>query len=296
MSGLPELLRVGLIEPWRYDFFVRAMAAATLAGALCGLVGCFIILRRMSYVGHGLANSIFGGAIVSSALGWPFYAGAGAWGIASAVLISWLGRWTRVGADAAIGIVTTASFAIGVAIVSRSRRFTPSISATLFGNVLGVQAADILAIAVVAVLVVVAIAAAYRSLAFATFDPEVAPAYGIPLWQVDLLLATCLGATIVVATQALGVTLVAAMAVVPPVTARLVTQRLSTMLPLAAMIGAACGAVGLFASYWLDVASGATIVLTATVAFGVVATGHLRPTSRSRTDRRVAWPHPTRPD
>src|ERR1700716_2854851 len=111
-----------LLDPFRYEFFVRRLVAATVVGGLCGMVGTFIVMRRMSYIGHGLSHSVFGGAVVSYVMGWNFYLGAGLWGFISAVLISWTARRRQIGADAAIGIVTTASFAIGDAIISKARR------------------------------------------------------------------------------------------------------------------------------------------------------------------------------
>jgi ABC-type Mn2+/Zn2+ transport system permease subunit len=262
-----------LLEPLRYDFFVRGLIAATVVGALCGLVGTFVVLRRMSYIGHGLAHSIFGGAVVSFVMGWSFYLGAGLWGLLSAALISWAARRRQIGADAAIGIVTTASFAVGVALISRARRFTRNFEAALFGNVLGVQPEDVLVLAGVALLVGVAVFFAYRQLLFMTFDPEVAPLYGVPHAWVDALLSLILAATLIASIQVLGVTMVAAIIVIPAVTARLLTDSFGRMLLLSALIGVLCGAAGLLLSYYLDIASGATVVLTAAAVFLVTLAG-----------------------
>src|SRR5437588_12048306 len=165
------------------------MVAATVVGALCGLVGTLVVLRRMSYIGHGLSHSVFGGAVISYVMGWNFYLGAGAWGIASAVLINWTARRRQIGADAAIGIITTASFAIGVAIISRARRFTRNFDAALFGNVLGVQPEDVFVVIGVTLLVALMVFFAYRQLLFMTFDPDVAPLYGVPGAWADALLS-----------------------------------------------------------------------------------------------------------
>src|SRR5919205_1834761 len=151
-----------LLEPLRYEFFVRGLVAATVVGGLCGLVGTFVVLRRMSYIGHGLSHSIFGGAVVSYVMSWNFYLGAGLWGLLSAVLINWTARRRQIGGDAALGIVTTASFAIGVAIISKARRFTRNFDAALFGNVLGVEREDVFVVIAVTVLVAVAVFFAYR--------------------------------------------------------------------------------------------------------------------------------------
>src|SRR5918992_2845553 len=118
-----------LLQPLNYEFFRHGLIAATLTGALCGLMGVPIVLRRMSYIGHGLSHAVFGGAVVSSVIGWNFYLGAGLWGFLSALLINATARRRNLGADAAIGIVTTASFALGVAIISKGNRFTRNFEA-----------------------------------------------------------------------------------------------------------------------------------------------------------------------
>ncbi len=256
-----------LLDPFRYEFFVRALAVATVVGGLCGLVGTFVVLRRMSYIGHGLSHSVFGGAVVSYLLGWNFYLGAGAWGVLSALLISWTARRRQIGADAAIGIVTTAAFAVGVAIISRARRFTRNFDAALFGNVLGVQPEDVAVVLGVTALVTLMIVLAYRQLVFMTFDPEVAPLYGVPDRAADGLLSLILAATVIASIQILGVTMIAAMIVVPAVSARLLTDSFGRMLVLATSIGVLCGLVGMLLSYYLDVASGATVVLTSAAVF-----------------------------
>jgi manganese/iron transport system permease protein len=278
-----------LLDPFRYDFFVRGLIVATVVGGLCGLVGTFVVLRRMSYIGHGLSHSVFGGAVISYVMGWNFYLGAGAWGVASAALIGWTARRRQIGADAAIGIVTTAAFAIGVAIISRARRFTRNFDAALFGNVLGTTPEDVFVIVGVTVLVLVLIFFAYKQLLFMTFDPEVAPLYGVPDRGVDALLSLILAATVIASMQILGVTMIAASIVVPAVSARLLTDSFPRMLLLAAAIGVLCGLVGLLLSYYLDVAPGATVVLTAASTFLVVLTAtSLRRRLRKERARRGA--------
>jgi manganese/iron transport system permease protein/iron/zinc/copper transport system permease protein len=279
-----------LLDPFRYDFFVRSLIVATVVGGLCGLVGAFVVLRRMSYIGHGLSHSIFGGAVVSYVMGWNFYLGAGLWGLISAALINWTARRRQIGADAAIGIITTAAFAIGVAIISKARRFTRNFDAALFGNVLGVTPEDVFVILGVTVLVLVMIFFAYKQLLFVTFDPEVAPLYGVPDRAVDALLSLILAATVIASMQILGVTMIAASIVVPAVAARLLTDSFSRMLVLATAIGVFCGLVGLLLSYYLDVAPGATVVLTAAGVFLLVLTGTSlrRKLQRERARRGVA--------
>src|SRR5262245_14432647 len=132
-----------LLEPFRYEFFRNALMVASLAGALCGLVGVYVVLRGMSYIGHGLSHAIFGGAVAAYVLSVNFYLGAGAWGLLAALLINKVARRRTVGADAAIGVVTTASFAVGLALISRFGGFTRNFEAALFGNVLGVTLTDV---------------------------------------------------------------------------------------------------------------------------------------------------------
>ena len=262
-----------LLDPFRYEFFVRGLIAATVVGALCGLVGTFVVLRRMSYIGHGLSHAVFGGAVVSYVMNWNFYLGAGLWGFFSAALINWTARRRQIGGDAAIGIVTTASFAIGVAIISKARRFTKNFDAALFGNVLGVAPEDVYVVIGVTVLVAIAIFFAYRQLLFMTFDRDVAPLYGVPDRWMDTLLSLILAATVIASIQILGVTMIAAMIVVPAVSARLLTDSFGRMVILASAIGTLCGLIGMLLSYYLDVASGATVVLTASGVFLLALSG-----------------------
>jgi ABC-type Mn2+/Zn2+ transport system permease subunit len=256
-----------LLEPLTYVFFRRALLASCLVGALCGLVGVYIVMRRMSYIGHGLSHAAFGGAVISYLLQVNFYLGAGLWGVASALLINEVAQRRKLGADAAIGIVTTASFAVGVAAISRQRRFTRNFEAALFGNVLGITSADLWMIAGVAVASILGILILYKPLLFSTFDEEVAEVYGVPTHWVNAVFALILAAVIIVSMQVMGVTLIAAALVIPASAARLLTHRFGPLLWLASILGAAVSVLGMFASYYLDLASGATIVLVGTAIF-----------------------------
>ena len=259
-----------LTEPFSYAFFVRGLVAAALAGALCGLLGVYITLRGMSYIGHGLSHAVFGGAVVAYILEINFYLGAGAWGFVSALLIYAVTRRRQIGADAAIGIVTTASFAIGVALISKVRKFTKNFEAALFGNILGVTPQDLIVLAGITIVAAAVVFVFYKQLLFVTFDPEVAPTYGISVNRVDVVFALILSAGVIGSLQVLGVTMVAAAIVIPPVIARLLTDRFATLLWSSTAIGAACGLTGVYASYYLDVSSGATVVLVAAALFLVV--------------------------
>ena len=259
-----------LFTPLQYEFFVRGLIVSTLVGGLCGLIGVYIVLRRMAYIGHGLSHAIFGGAVVSFVLSINFFIGASVWGFVSALLINLTTRQRKIGADAAIGIVTTASFAMGVALISRYRGFTRSFDAALFGNILGVSNGDVVAVAVVALVAVTAVIVGYKYLLFATFEPEVARFYGVPSGWVDAAFSLVLAAVIVVSLQVLGVTMLAAAIVIPPVVARLFTDDFDKMLVGSVVIGAFCGLGGLYASFYVDVSSGPAVVLFSAGLFVLV--------------------------
>ncbi|HLA92069.1 MAG TPA: metal ABC transporter permease [Actinomycetota bacterium] len=256
-----------LLEPFGYAFFRNAIAVATLAGALCGLIGVYVVLRGMSYIGHGLSHAIFGGAVASYALGVSFYLGAGMWGLVSAVLILLIARRRSIGADAAIGVITSASFAIGAVIISVIGSFTRNFEAALFGNVLGVSAGDVLVVGAVTVAAGATVFLRYRQLLFTTFDPEVADVSGVSTARMDITLALLLTALITVCMSVLGVTLIAAMLVIPPVIGRLLTDSFHKMLWISVAVGTFCGFVGVYVSYYLNWASGPAVVLTAAVLF-----------------------------
>ena len=261
-----------MLEPLQYEFFVRGLIVATLVGALCGLIGVYVVLRRMSYIGHGLAHAIFGGAVASYVLSVNFFLGASLWGFLSAMLINLAARRRSISADAAIGIVTTSSFALGVALISRFKNFTRSFDAALFGNILGITQADLLAIVAVTLVAAVAVFVGYKYLLFTTFEPEVAGFYGVPTGWIDAAFALLLAAVIVVSLQVLGVTMIAAAIVIPPVAARMLTNDFSRMLFLSVGLGAFCGLGGLYASFYVDVSSGASVVLFSAGVF-LVALG-----------------------
>ena len=259
-----------LIEPFQFEFLRHALVVCTVAGALCGLVGVFVTLRGMSYIGHGLSHAIFGGAAVCAAVGVNFFFGAGLWGLASGLAVSRVTRRRIIGGDAAIGVITTASFAFGIALLGLYSRVKQSIEATVFGSVLGVTTGDMVLILVVAVVTTGVVIAFYRPMLFTTFDPEVADVYGVNTARIDALVMLLLSFAILASMKVLGVTLIAAALVIPPVIARMLTHSFKRMLVLSSTIGGLSGLVGMYLSYHLDVSSGATIVLVSFALFCVV--------------------------
>jgi ABC-type Mn2+/Zn2+ transport system permease subunit len=256
-----------LLEPFQYEFFQRALIVATISGALCGLIGMYVVLRGMSYIGHGLSHAIFGGAVASYVLSVNVFLGAGVWGLVAALFINKVARRRTIGADAAIGVITSASFAIGIIIISVQRTFVVNFEALLWGNVLGVAPADVVVVVLVALASAGFVFLFYRQLLFSTFDPEVAEVSGVHTGRVDVLLAVALTATIAATMNVLGVTMIAAMLVIPPVVGRLLTDSFGKMLWISVGVGTTCGFVGVYGSYYLDWSSGGTVVLAAGALF-----------------------------
>jgi len=205
--------------------------------------------------------------VLSYVLNINFFIGGGLWALLAGVLIHGISHRRWVGADAAIGVVTTSSFALGVAIISTHRSFTRNIEAALFGNILGITHTDVWIVVLVSLLVSCALFVIRRPLLFSTFDPEVASTYGVSTGKIDLLFIMLLAVTVLVSTQILGVTLVAAAMVIPPVIARYLTQRFQTLLIVSPLLGAFCGAAGMLLSFVFDISSAATIVLTSAALF-----------------------------
>jgi manganese/iron transport system permease protein/iron/zinc/copper transport system permease protein len=259
-----------LLDPYQFEFFRNGLLVATLAGALCGLVGTYVVLKGMSYIGHGLSHAIFGGFAVATLVGVSYYVGALVWGLAAALAIGVLTRRRALGSDAVIGVVTTASFAIGLVLEDQFGGSPVSFDAALFGSILGVQEIDVLVMALAFVGAVTVVFFAYRRLLFTTFDPEVANVSGVRVARTEALLMVVLAICILVTMQVVGVTLLAATLVIPPTVARMLTHRFAVMLWLATGIGALCGFVGMNLSYHRDWKTGPTIVLVGTVLFVAV--------------------------
>jgi ABC-type Mn2+/Zn2+ transport system permease subunit len=250
-------------------FFQHAMLAVVLIGALCGVVGTYVVLRGFAFIGDALAHATFPGVAVAYLLGTSILGGAMAAGLVTSALIGFLSRHRRVSNDTAIGVLFAGAFALGVMILSRLRTYRRDLSSLLFGNILGVTRADLILIAAIGAIVLLAIVVFYRELLLAAFDPLYAASLGYRVGLLDLLTLGLLTLTIVVGLQAVGNVLIVALIVTPSAAARLLTDRVPAMMALGALIGAGSGLVGLFASYPTNLAPGATIVMVATLCFGL---------------------------
>lgn len=264
-----------LLHPYAFGFFTRGLIVATLSGALLGLIGVYITLKGMSYIGHGLSHAIYGGFAASMIVSVNYFVGAGLWGIGSALAINGVTRRRAIGADAAIGVITTGSFALGVALLRLFGTHGKSFDAALFGSILGLSNTDLVAVAIVSVLAGALVFLRYRALLFTTFDPDVADVSGVSVAHTDALLTTVLALGILVTMNVIGVVLVAAILVMPAVVARMLTSSFTRMLWISTVVGAVCGFVGMNLSYHLDVPSGTMIVLTGSALFSLtfLATG-----------------------
>jgi ABC-type Mn2+/Zn2+ transport system permease subunit len=260
-----------LLTPFAYAFFRHGFLVAGIAGALCALVGCWVVLRGMSAIGHGLSHAVLAGFAIGALTGIGPIVGAGLWGIGSALAIGRVARRTTR-TDAAIAVVTTTSFALGLVVLGRFGSPARSAEAVLFGNALGVGPLDVATSAAVAAVVAVTVALRYRALLFVAFDPEVAAVSGLRVGRIDALQMVVLTVAVLSSMKVLGVTLVAAAIVTPAATARLLTHRATRMVAIAVGVGVVGGLAGMIASYHLDVAPGPVIVLIDGVAFALAYT------------------------
>ena len=255
------------LAPLEYEFFVRALVASALVGVACAVVGAFVVLKGMSFVGDAVSHSAFPGVVLAYLLGLPIILGGAVAAIGTALGIGALTRKSGLRADAVIGVLFAGMFALGVALFSSIPNYVGDLFHFLFGDVLGISFADLISLTVLASLLLLIVWVLWKELLFATFDPLGAGAAGLPVRRLDDLLLILIAVTIVVSLQAVGIVLVVAMITTPAATAQLLVKRFGQMIALAAVIGVASSIVGLYVSYALDIASGASIVLTETVAF-----------------------------
>jgi manganese/iron transport system permease protein/iron/zinc/copper transport system permease protein len=260
-----------LLEPLAYAFFQKGLVVASLSGALLGLIGVYIVLRGMSYIGHGLSHSIFGGFAAAQLFAAQFYAlAAGLWGIASALAITVVVKKSKVGADAAIGVITLASFALGVALFAKFGSTGPAFDNALFGSILGISTGQIVGLVAVTIMAGGFVFLRYRALLFTTFDPDVAVVSGVNVNRIEAALMIVLSLSILATLTVVGVTLVAAMLVIPAVIARMLTDSFGRMLAYSTVVGTICGFFGMYGSYYAGVPSGTMIVLVGATLFVIV--------------------------
>ncbi len=267
-----------LLEPLQFGFMQRGLLASVLVAIICGLLGSFVVLKGLAFIGDALAHASFGGVALAFVLGTNIYLGAFVFAIATALGIGVVTRRGRVRSDTAIGILFSGTFAFGILLISGVEGYTIDLFGYLFGDVLSISGTDLWTIAGLGSLVLALVIAFYRQLLFVAFDPTVAEASGIPAGALNYLLLGLLGATIVISIQAVGIVLVISLLVTPAATAYLLTKRFHHMILAGMGFGSISALLGIYLSYYLDVASGAAIILVATAIFFVTlaVTGRTR--------------------
>jgi manganese/iron transport system permease protein len=256
-----------LLEPLAFQFFQRALVASVLAGVVCAVVGSYVVLKGLAFIGDAIAHAAFPGVVVAFMLGAPYAIGGGVAAFLTAVSIGWISRRARIRVDTAIGVVFAGTFALGILLYSLIQGFVGDLFGFLVGNVLAISSGDLVGLVVLGVAVLIVVFVFWKELLYSTFDPLGAAASGLPVSGLEYLFLGLVALTIVVSLQAVGIILVVAMLVTPAATAQLLTVRFSRLIVLASAIGAATSVIGLYLSYWFDVASGATIVLVQTAVF-----------------------------
>jgi manganese/iron transport system permease protein len=267
LSGVNSSMLNFFLSPMQFQFMQRGLLAAVLVSGLCAVVGCFVVLRSMAFLGDAMSHSVLPGVAVAYLMGGNLMVGALIAAVAVALGISVVSRRGMLREDTAIGILFSSALAFGIALISTIRSYAVDLSHILFGNVLGVGPNDLLWIGGLGITVLVILALAYRPLLVLAFDPILAATLRLPVERLRALLLVLISITIVVSLQVVGIALVAAMLVTPAATAFLLTRRLPTMAAVSPQLGNLYGLAGLYASYYLNIASGASVVLAATFFF-----------------------------
>ena len=271
MDGLLSFLT----EPLAYTFIRRGLLALILVGGLSAVIGCFVVVRGLSFFGDALAHAILPGVALSytasgGTLGTSLFVGGLGAGIFSALLIAFLTRHERLKEDTAIGLVFVTMFALGIAIISSQASYSIDLAHILFGSINGISQGDLTIMTALGALVLVTVGVFYKQFLIVSFDLSLAYTLKLPVEFLRILLLVLIAVTIVASLQAVGITLMLALLITPAATARLVSHRLHHMIGIAALVGIFGGAAGFYLSYYLDVPSGAAIVLTMSAIFALV--------------------------
>jgi ABC-type Mn2+/Zn2+ transport system permease subunit len=259
-----------ILEPLGSAFFVRALLAAAIVGVVCAVVGTYVVLKGIAFIGDAIAHAAFPGVVAAFLLGVPFYLGAAVAAVGTSLAIGYVTRRARIRTDTAIGVLFAGTFAFGVFLYSTIQGYVADLFSFLFGQLLSTSLQDLVALVILGGIVLVVVAVLWKELLYATFDPLGAAASGLRVDLLESLFLALIALTIVISLQAIGIILVVAMLVTPAATAQLLTVRFGRMMSIACALAVGASIAGLYLSYWLDVASGATIVLVQTAVFLVV--------------------------
>jgi manganese/iron transport system permease protein len=256
-----------LLGPLEHAFFVRALVAAMIVGTVCAVVGSYVVLKGLAFIGDAISHAAFPGVVISFLLGLPFLLGAGAAAVGTALAIGYVSRRSRLRVDTTIGVLFAGTFAAGIFLFSTIEGYVGDLFSFLFGYLLSTSVLDLASLAILGGAVLALVAVLWKELLYATFDPLGAAASGLKVAWLETLFLAIVAVTIVISLQAVGIILVVAMLVTPAATAQLLAVRFGRMMALAVAVGIGAAVAGLYLSFWLDAASGATIVLVETAAF-----------------------------
>lgn len=249
-----------------YEFLQKALITSIMVGIICGVIGCFIILRGLALMGDAISHAVLPGIAISYMLGINFFYGAVLFGLVTTVGIGFISQNSRIKSDSSIGIVFAAFFALGIILITKAQTAT-DLTQILFGNVLSVRNSDMYMTLGVGAIVLIIVFLFYKELLVSTFDETMAAAYGLPTRLIHYVIMVLLTLSTVASLQTVGVVLVIAMLITPAATAYLLTDRLSTMIFLSMLFGAVSAVGGMYFSFLFNLASGAVIVLVATCIF-----------------------------
>ncbi|MFC7219506.1 anchored repeat-type ABC transporter permease subunit [Streptomyces polyrhachis] len=258
-----------LTEPWQLPFMQRAFAVSAVIGLVCGVIGVYVVLRGMAFIGDAVAHSAFPGVALAYAFEGNLLLGGATAGVTTAVLIAFVSQNRRLKEDTVIGVFFAFAFGLGIVLVSTRDSWTTDLSSFLFGQILAVSAGDVWTVAAIGSALVLAVLALGKELLAVSLDREAARAAGLPVLRLDVTLYVIVTATIVMSLEAVGNILVLALLITPAATARLLTERLWTMTLLASLIGAAGGVAGLYVSYHHNLAAGGSVVVVLTALFAL---------------------------
>ncbi|HEX2756675.1 MAG TPA: metal ABC transporter permease [Candidatus Limnocylindrales bacterium] len=256
-----------LADPLAYGFMQRGLAAAVLVGIVCAVMGTFVVLKGLAFIGDAVSHAAFPGLVIAFMLGLPLYLGGAVASVGTALAIGFVSRRGRLRFDTTVGVLFAGTFALGILLFSTIKNYVADLLGYLLGNVLGIGIGDLIQVAVLGAVVLVIVIAIRKELLFATFDPLGAAASGLPVGALEYLLLALLGVTIVVSIQAVGIVMVVAMLVTPAATAQLLVVRFERLMLLAALFATVAAVSGLYLSFYANLASGASIVLIETLFF-----------------------------
>jgi manganese/iron transport system permease protein len=255
--------------PLENPFFQRALLASSLAALVCAVVGTFVVLKGLAFMGDAVAHSSLAGMAVAFLFGGNVFWGALAWAVPASLLITLISQRAKLQMDTAIGIIFAGGFALGIILMSRVDNYAANLFGLFFGNVLGVSWAEVLLIGVITAAVLLVILALYKELLFTSYDLTVAAASGIPVRFVHYLLPVLIGVTTVASLKVVGIVLVLALLVTPAATGTLLARRLPTIIAASTGVALVATIAGLYLSFYLDLPTGPSIVMVATGLFGL---------------------------